>query len=105
MSQRPGTPTLGVALWNVGTISLRQRVVPEHLLGRVISSHRLVGWGSAALGALAGGFGARYAGLVPLFWAAGALSLLGLLALAPLAPARIAAEIGPPLLARPGRLC
>jgi MFS family permease len=85
---------LGVALWNVATISLRQRVVPEHLLGRVISSHRLVGWGSAALGALAGGFGAQYAGLVPLFWTAGALSLLSLLALAPLAPARIAAEIG-----------
>jgi MFS family permease len=46
---------IGVALWNVGTVSLRQRLAPPHLLGRVISSHRLVGWGALSLGALCGG--------------------------------------------------
>jgi MFS family permease len=46
---------IGVALWNVGTVSLRQRIAPPDLLGRVISSHRLVSWGALSLGALCGG--------------------------------------------------
>lgn len=50
---------IGVALWNVGTVSLRQRIAPPHLLGRVISSHRLVGWGALSLGALGGGLSAE----------------------------------------------
>jgi len=50
---------LGVALWNVGTVTMRQRIVLLHLLGRVISTHRLLAWGSLALGALAGGLVAQ----------------------------------------------
>jgi hypothetical protein len=80
---------LGVALWNVGTVTMRQRIVPGHLLGRVISTHRLVAWGSLALGALAGGIVAQTAGLVPLFCAASALTLVGALALLPLTAERI----------------
>jgi MFS family permease len=80
---------LGVALWNVGTVTMRQRIVPRHLLGRVISTHRLVAWGSLALGALAGGIVAQTAGLVPLFCAASALTLVGALALLPLTAERI----------------
>jgi MFS family permease len=80
---------LGLALWNVGTVSLRQRLVPERLLGRVISTHRLISWGSLALGALAGGVVAQLAGLVPLFWAAAAVTLLGVVALVPV-PRRVA---------------
>src|SRR5690606_17400051 len=78
---------LGVALWNVGTVTMRQRVVPLHLLGRVVSAHRLVAWGSLALGALAGGLVAQNAGLVTVFWAATAMSLVGALALLPLTAA------------------
>jgi MFS family permease len=80
---------LGVALWNVGTVTMRQRIVPEHLLGRVISTHRLIAWGSLALGALAGGVVAQTAGLVTLFWGASAMTLTGALALLPLTAARI----------------
>jgi predicted MFS family arabinose efflux permease len=83
---------LGVALWNVGTVTMRQQIVPEHLLGRVISSHRLVAWGSLALGALAGGLVAQTAGLVTVFCGAAAVTLTGALALVPLTAARVADE-------------
>ena len=83
---------LGVALWNVGTVTMRQRIVPERLLGRVISTHRLIAWGSLALGALAGGLVAQVAGLVTLFWGATAMTLAGALALLPLTSARVDKE-------------
>ena len=41
--------------WNVVTVSLRQSVVPAHLLGRVNSVYRFFGWGSIPLGSLLGG--------------------------------------------------
>jgi MFS family permease len=50
-------------LWNVVTVSLRQRVIPSELLGRVNSVYRMLGWGTIPLGALAGGFIASVAGL------------------------------------------
>jgi MFS family permease len=87
---------LGVALWNIGTVTLRQRLVPEALLGRVISTHRLVSWGSLALGSLAGGVLAQTIGLVPLFLVATALTLTGVLALTPLTSALIDGEAGQP---------
>jgi MFS family permease len=85
---------LGVALWNVGTVTMRQRIAPVHLLGRVTSTHRLISWGSLALGALAGGLVAQVAGLVTLFWGAAALSLTGALALLHLTPATVDREAG-----------
>lgn len=42
-------------LWNVITVSWRQRRIPMELLGRVNSIYRFFGWGSMPLGALAGG--------------------------------------------------
>lgn len=42
-------------LWNVVTVSYRQRVIPGALLGRVNSVYRFLGWGMIPLGALAGG--------------------------------------------------
>src|SRR4051794_9670968 len=45
----------GGLVWNVITVSLRQTLVPDELLGRVNSAYRLVGWGTMPLGALAGG--------------------------------------------------
>jgi hypothetical protein len=34
------------ALWNVVAVSLRQRITPDHILGRINSSYRLVAWGT-----------------------------------------------------------
>lgn len=42
-------------LWNVITVSLRQRVIPDDLLGRVNSVYRFFGWGMMSIGALVGG--------------------------------------------------
>lgn len=46
---------LFVVLWNVITVSLRQRIIPDHLLGRVNSVYRFFGWGTISLGTLLGG--------------------------------------------------
>lgn len=47
--------TLVAVLWNVVTVSYRQRSIPDNLLGRVNSVYRLFGWGTMSLGALLGG--------------------------------------------------
>ncbi len=47
--------TLFVLVWNVITVSLRQRVIPDRLLGRVNSVYRFFGWGMMSIGALLGG--------------------------------------------------
>lgn len=44
-----------VMLWNVITVSLRQRIIPDHLLGRVNSVYRFFGWGTISIGTLLGG--------------------------------------------------
>lgn len=46
---------LFIVLWNVITVSLRQRIIPDHLLGRVNSVYRFFGWGTISLGTLLGG--------------------------------------------------
>ena len=47
--------TLVGTLWNVVTVSYRQRTIPDALLGRVNSVYRFFGWGTISLGALMGG--------------------------------------------------
>jgi len=42
-------------LWNVVTVSLRQSLIPTHLLGRVNSVYRLFAWGTIPIGTLFGG--------------------------------------------------
>lgn len=42
-------------LWNVITVSLRQAVIPDRLLGRVNSVYRFFGWGMMPFGALLAG--------------------------------------------------
>jgi MFS family permease len=44
-----------VVLWNVITVSFRQTVIPDHLLGRVNSVYRFFGWGMMPVGAALGG--------------------------------------------------
>jgi MFS family permease len=73
-----------VTMWNVVTVSLRQRIVPGHLLGRVNSVYRMLGWGLMPAGALAGGFVAHAAGLRAPYIVAGLLCGLSVLAALPL---------------------
>ncbi|MCE7080992.1 MFS transporter [Streptomyces sp. ST2-7A] len=42
-------------LWNVVSVSLRQRLIPDRLLGRGNSVYRFFGWGTLSLGAALGG--------------------------------------------------
>ena len=45
----------GAVLWNVITVSLRQTIIPDRLLGRVNSVYRFFGWGAISIGGLLGG--------------------------------------------------
>jgi MFS family permease len=66
---------VGMMLWNVVTVSLRQRITPDRLLGRMNASYRLVGWGTMPLGAALGGVLADALGLRPAFLVAAAVTL------------------------------
>jgi MFS family permease len=52
-----------IALWNVVAVSLRQRLTPDDLRGRVASVARLLAWGTQPIGALLGGVIASSFGL------------------------------------------
>jgi MFS family permease len=67
---------LTIAVWNVITVSLRQRITPDRLLGRLNSAYRLVAWGTIPLGAAAGGLLSEWIGLRAMFAAMAALTLL-----------------------------
>jgi predicted MFS family arabinose efflux permease len=55
-------------LSNVGQITYRQTVAPEHLLGRVNASVRFVSWAAMPLGALLGGLAAQQVGIRQALW-------------------------------------
>ncbi|HWF82646.1 MAG TPA: MFS transporter, partial [Streptosporangiaceae bacterium] len=61
--------------WNVVTVSFRQRITPDRLLGRVNSCYRLVAWGTLPVGAAAGGLLAQALGLRAVFALMAALTL------------------------------
>lgn len=44
-----------VPWWNIVTVSLRQRLIPDELLSRVNSVYRTFGWGMIAIGGVLGG--------------------------------------------------
>ena len=64
------------AVWGVVALSVRQRVVPDRLRGRVNSVYQLGSVGGAAVGALLGGLVARHGGLAAPYWLAFAGMLL-----------------------------
>ncbi|MGW4961606.1 MFS transporter [Nonomuraea sp. NPDC004186] len=70
-------------LWSIVTVSLRQRIVPSEMLGRVNSVYRMLGWGLIPLGALAGGLVAHAFGLRAPYPVAGALRGIALLVAMP----------------------
>jgi predicted MFS family arabinose efflux permease len=68
--------SLALSMWNVVSMSTRQRLVPNELLGRVVSASRMLAYGATPLGALAGGFVASEYGLIAPWLVGGVLSLL-----------------------------
>jgi len=66
--------TVGGA-FNVVFGSIRQRIVPNHLLGRVMASFRVISWGSLPLGALLGGIIGQSLGLTAVFIGAALIHL------------------------------
>jgi MFS family permease len=73
----------GSAWWNVVTITLRQRIVPKALLGRVTSVYRMVAFAAAPLGAVGAGFLAHRTDLRTPYLVMGLLQLLATLCFAP----------------------
>lgn len=63
----------GIMLWNVVTVSLRQRIVPDALLGRVNATYRLLAWGTQPIGAVLGGLIGEAFGLRAVFVFAGVI--------------------------------
>jgi MFS family permease len=62
--------------FNVAYQSLRQRIVPDRILGRVVATFRMLGWGAMPLGAILGGAVGEAFGLIAVFVAATAATLL-----------------------------
>ena len=65
--------------WNVVTVSLRQRIVPDRLLGRVNATYRLLAWGTMPIGAALGGLVGEVFGVSAVFLVFGGLQLTLLL--------------------------
>jgi len=88
----------GSTVFNVVGVSLRQAIVPDRLIGRVVSTQRMVGFGAVPVGALLGGVVGRTLGVrAPFLLGAAILTASGLLALPvvnnrAIQAARIAAE-------------
>ncbi len=87
---RAGIPTIAVVtvtsvvvalagtVWNVVTVSYRQRVIPSELFGRVNSAYRFIGTGSIAVGAFVGGQIAHLAGTRAPFFVASLVTTVAL---------------------------
>jgi MFS family permease len=69
---------LGSGMTNVAIVSLRQRLIPDRLLGRVNASYRLIGMGTMPVGAFLGGVLGSVAGLVSVFVSATSIALMAI---------------------------
>jgi MFS family permease len=70
--------SLAGTVWNVVTVSYRQRTIPAELFGRVNSAYRFIGTGSTALGAVIGGQVAHSFGLRAPFFLGSAVTAAAL---------------------------
>lgn len=85
----PAIPTLiiggvflyaSLVIYNVATVSFRQRLCPPALLGRMNATVRFLIWGTIPIGAMLGGILGHAFGAITAIWIA---TFLGLLALLP----------------------
>jgi predicted MFS family arabinose efflux permease len=72
-----------VTITGVVTVSLRQQIIPGHLLGRVNSAYIMLGWGLIPLGGIVGGFVAARFGLRAPMLGAGGIRIVVLALLLP----------------------
>jgi MFS family permease len=70
-----GMQDFSTAVANIGSMTARQRLVPEHLYGRVVSVYRAIVGGAMPIGALLGGAAAEWVGIPLTFLVAGLLVL------------------------------
>jgi MFS family permease len=80
--------------WNVVSITLRQRIVPAELLGRVTAVYRMVAFCAAPLGAVGAGFLAHRTNLQTPYLVMGLLQLAATFVYAPLIRRELSAEAG-----------
>jgi Bacterial protein of unknown function (DUF894). len=66
----------GSTAWRIATAAYRQQELPEHLLGRTYSAHRVVSWGSLPVGAALASAVAAGAGVTAVFWVASGIAAL-----------------------------
>ena len=85
----------GTTVWNTVTVSLRQRIVPANLFGRVNSVYRWLVWGSISVGAALGGVMARAFGLRAPFFIGAGFGVVALLTLFFSITPRALAALGP----------
>lgn len=71
----------GTTVWNTVTVSLRQRIVPANMFGRVNSVYRWLVWGSISVGAALGGVVAREFGLRAPFFVGAVMGAIALITL------------------------
>lgn len=62
--------SFGAVVYNVNQVSFRQRLCPDHLLGRMNATMRFVVWGVLPIGAILGGIIGTSIGLRPTLWIA-----------------------------------
>lgn len=74
----------GSTWWNVISISLRQRIVPPELLGRVTAVYRMVAFCAAPLGAVGAGFLAHRTDLRTPYLVMGLVQVAATIAFAPI---------------------
>lgn len=79
-------------LFNISTMTLRQRIVPDRLLGRVMTVSMVLAWSVIPIGALAGGFVVAQASIGPVLVGIGVVIVLtaAVTAGSPLGRARLA---------------
>ncbi len=66
----------GVLIYNVTQVSMRQRLCPKNLLGRMNASIRFIVWGVMPIAALLSGWLGRELGVLNTLWIAAALAVL-----------------------------
>jgi MFS family permease len=67
----------GMAIFNVHSLSLRQSLVPNSIMGRVVASYRLVSWAAIPVGGVLGGVFAGILGSRPTLMVTGSALVVG----------------------------